>query len=67
MFDNTSIVLKYDHSWIIIISINMFIVGISNYCQKEGKKIILYSNYFYKLIIEMIVNKKYHYIKICSV
>ena len=45
----------------------MFIVGISNYCQKEGKKIILYSNYIYKLIIVMIVNKKYHYIKICSV
>jgi len=56
MFDNNCIVLQYDHSWIFIISIKMFIVGISNYCQKEGKKIILYSNYIYKLIIVMILN-----------
>ena len=33
----TSIVLKYDYSCIFIIYIEMFIVGVSNYYQKEGK------------------------------
>ena len=51
MFDNTSIVLKYDHSWIFIISIKMFIVGVSNYYQKEGKKLVYTAIIFINLVL----------------